>query len=276
MLSWEIYSAIEQAVIDGKVSISRSGATSKNINWVSLIIPNDALVIQSYLDEFKQNGYVTPPLKELESNFKYFDNRYSASSEWITKYNHAIISNGPFYLDAYSPESRTISVKAFEDESYPFKAGHWSAFENTEFPQITNIQIPNLIQKEKELNIDVETSQTDSILYFLNNNNGDLVSSEIIKVEESLTKIIISGNQTKELGIGANDLKIFALSNSVLKPDFYSTSFLVVDSQDELPEITHDDIQFKEDEEAALWLVIPVIVIIILVIVFLKKRKQSN
>ena len=275
-MPWEIYSAIEQAVIDGKVSISRSGATSKNINWVSLIIPNDALVIQSYLDEFKQNGYVPPPLKELESDIEYFDNRYSASSEWITKYNHAIISNGPFYLDAYSPESRTISVKAFEDESYPFKAGHWSAFENTEFPQITNIQIPNLIQKEKELNIDVETSQTDSILYFLNNNNGDLVSSEIIKVEESLTKIIISGNQTKELGIGANDLKIFALSNSVLKPDFYSTSFLVVDSQDRLPEITHDDIQFKEDEEAALWLVIPVIVIIILVIVFLKKRKQSN
>ena len=44
-MPWEIFSAIEQAVIDGKVSISRSGAANKNINWVSLIIPNDANLI---------------------------------------------------------------------------------------------------------------------------------------------------------------------------------------------------------------------------------------
>ena len=96
--------------------------------------------------------------------FAHFENRYSASSEWITKNKHAIISNGPFYLKSYSPESRTISVSAFEDESYPFKVGYWSKFENTEFPKITQVQIPKIIQKEKELNISIETSQTDSIL----------------------------------------------------------------------------------------------------------------
>ena len=272
-MPWEIFTAIEQAVIDGKVSISRSGATSKNINWVSLIIPNDATLIQSYLDEFKKERYIPSSLKELESDFEYFDNRYSASSEWITKNNHAVISNGPFYLNAYSPESRTISVSAFEDESYPFKAGYWSDFENTDFPKITNVQMPNLIQKQEELAITIETSQTDSILYFLNNNNGDLVSSEIIKVEENPIKITISGEQTKELGAGANDIKIFALSNSVLKPDFYSTSFLVTDSQSQLPEITKDEIQFRESEETTLWLIIPVIGIIITIFVYLKKRR---
>ena len=272
-MPWEIFSAIEQAVIDGKVSISRSGATSKNINWVSLIIPNDAIVIQSYLDEFKKERYIPPPLKEFELNFKYFDNRYTASSEWITKNNHAVISNGPFYLNAYSPESRTISVSAFEDESYPFKAGHWSAFENTEFPKITKVEIPNLIQKQEVLNISVETSQTDSILYFLNNNNGDLVSSEIIEVEENPTKIKISGEQTKQLGIGANDVKIFALSNSVLKPDFYSTSFLVTDYKNQLPDVAQDETQFIEGENVDLWLIIPVIGIIIAIVIYFKKRR---
>ena len=126
-MPWEIYSAIEQAVIDGKVSISRSGVGSKNISWVSLIIPNDALVIQSYLDEFEKEKFVPAPLKQLESDLQYYEKRYSASSEWITKNNHAVISNGPFYLNAYSPESRTISVSAFEDKSYPFKVGYWSA-----------------------------------------------------------------------------------------------------------------------------------------------------
>ena len=272
-MPWEIFSAIEQAVIDGKVSISRSGVGSKNINWVSLIIPNDAIVIQSYLDEFKNEKFVPAPLKQLESNLEYFDDRYSASSEWITKNNHAVISNGPFYLNAYSPESRTITVSAFEDESYPFKVGYWSDFENTAFPKITKVEIPNLIQKEKELTVSLETSQTDSILYFLNNNNGDLVSSETIKVKETPTEIKISGEYTKELGIGANDLKIFAISNTVLKPDFYSTSFLVTDDQNQLPEISQEGTQFGGNDETVLWFLIPIIGIIIVVVVFLKKRK---
>ena len=50
-----------------------------------------------------------------------------------------VISNGPFYLESYAPESRTITVKAFEDDSYPFKIGKWSKFENTEFPNIKKI-----------------------------------------------------------------------------------------------------------------------------------------
>lgn len=273
-MPWEIFSAIEQAVIDGKVSISRSGATSKNINWVSLIIPNDAFVIQSYLDEFKTEKFIPPPLKKFESNFQYFDNRYTASSEWIAKNNHAIISNGPFYLDAYSPESRTISVSAFDDDSYPFKAGHWSSFENTEFPRITKVQIPNLIQKDEEFNFSIETSQADSILYFLNNNKGELVSSEIIEVEEKSTKIKIPREITKELGMGANDLKIFAISNSVLKPDFYSTSFLVTGYQNQLPEISQDSIQFEEDKDEFLWMVIPIIGVIIASVVYLRKRSK--
>jgi len=275
-MPWEIFSAIEQSVIDGKVSISRSGATSKNINWVSLIIPNDAFVIQSYLDEFKTEKYIPPSLKKFESNFQYFDNRYTASSEWITKNKHAVISNGPFYLDGYSPESRTISVSAFDDDSYPFKAGHWSSFENTEFPRITKVQIPNLIQKDEEFSFSIETSQADSILYFLNNNKGELVSSEIIEVEEKSTMIKIPREITKELGMGANDLKIFAISNSVLKPDFYSTSFLVSGYQNQLPVITQDNIQFEEGEDIVLWIVLPIIGIIIAIVVYLKKRKQSK
>ncbi|MDH3676955.1 MAG: ABC transporter substrate-binding protein [Nitrosopumilus sp.] len=272
-MPWEIFSSIEQAVIDGKVAISRSGSTSKNISWVSLIIPNDALVVQSYLDEFKNEKFIPSSLKGFESNLEYFEERYSASSDWITKNNHAVISNGPFYLNAYSPESRTISVSAFDDNSYPFKAGHWSAFENTQFPKIIEIQVPKIFQKQEELNIIVKTSHTDSILYFLNNNRGDLVSSDTIKVNEDPTRIKISTEQTRELGVGANDLKIFAISNSVLKPDFYSTSFLVTDSQNKLPETFQDNTQLIDTEEVAPWLAIPIIGIIIAIIIFVKKRK---
>ena len=272
-MPWEIWAALEQAVIDGKVSISRSGAANKNINWASLIIPNDARVIQDYLDEFKQEKHIPLPLKGLESSPDYFDKRYAASSEWITSNDHAIISNGPFYLNSYSPESRTITVSAFEDESYPFKVGHWSDFEHTEFPKITEVQIPNLIQKEKELSISIKTSQTDSVLYFLNNNNGDLVISEKLDVQENPTVIKISGEMTKELGIGANDLKIFAISNSVLKPDFYATSFLVTNEENLLPDMAPEDTEFIKNEESTAWIIAPIIVIGIVGLIYFKKRK---
>ncbi|MGD2106155.1 MAG: ABC transporter substrate-binding protein [Nitrosopumilaceae archaeon] len=272
-MPWEIFSAIEQAVIDGKVSISRSGAASKNVNWVSLIIPNDAKVIQGYLDDFKSNQYIPAALRQMEPNFDYYDKRYTSSSNWIEKNNHAVISNGPFYLNSYSPESRTITVSAFEDESYPFRAGHWAEFENTEFPKITKVAIPNLIQKNTELEIKIDTTQTDSILYFLNNNKGERIASETIPVTGNSTTITISQNTTKELGSGANDLKIFAISDSVLKPDFYSTSFLAIKGQNSLPATTQDKMQVIEEKEIILWIMIPIIIIVIGSLVYLKRRK---
>jgi len=271
-MPWEIVSAIEQGVIDGKISISRSGATSKNVNWVSLIIPNDALLIQSYLDEFKKEKFIPPPLKELNSNFEYFENRYTASSDWITQHNHAVISNGPFYLKSYSPESRSITVSAFDDESYPFKAGYWSDFENTEYPKITNVQLPKIIQKDEELKITINSKQSDSILYFLNNNKGELIESKTIPVAENPTIIKISKEKMGNLGMGANDLKLFALSNSVLKPDFYSTSFLVADNKNQLPVITKEEIKIDQGEEWILWGVIPTIITVIGITIYFKRR----
>ena len=164
-----------------KYHFPESGATSKNVNWVSLILPNDAEIIQSYLDEFKEKKYIPESLKSLKQIMDYFDSRYTSSSDWIKKNNHAVISNGPFYLKEYSPEARTITVKAFEDKTYPFKVGYWSNFEKTEFPNITNVELPDSIQKGNDLEINIETSHTNSILYFLIGGNGELASSESIK-----------------------------------------------------------------------------------------------
>ena len=49
---------------------------------------------------------------------------------------------------------------------------------------------------------------------------------------------------------GANDLKIFAISESVLRPDMYSTSFLAVsDSTQELPDVTLTEFQESQIEK---------------------------
>ena len=61
---WEITTSMEKAVMDGKVSFSRSGATNKNVNWLSLIVPKDAEIIKEYLQEYKKNKFIPNALKE--------------------------------------------------------------------------------------------------------------------------------------------------------------------------------------------------------------------
>ena len=268
---WEITAAMEKAVIDGKVSFSRSGATSKNVNWLSLIVPNDANIIKNYLQEFKETDHIPQPLKENNQNSEYYQKRYNSSIKWIETYNHAVISNGPFYLEAYSPESRTIKVSAFDDNSYPFNKGKWTEFEKVEFPSIKKISMKKIIQQGDEIDIAIETENSDSILYFLTNSQGDKIASETIKLKEKNITINITSNNTKELGIGTNSIKIFAVSNSVLKPDFIKSSFIVTDNKVELPVNTFENVQFsKNDSEYWFW-IIPVIVITG-ILIYLKKK----
>ena len=272
---WEITSAMEKAVIDGKVSFSRSGATNKNVNWLSLIIPKDAKIIRDYLLEFKNSKFIPQSLKESNQNFEYYQKRYETSIKWIEEKNHAVISNGPFYLESYSPESRTIKVTAFDDDSYPFKKGKWSEFENPQFPSIKKIEMKEIIRKGETLNLEVNVENSDYVLYFLADSEGEKIKSETLEVTNNSVIINIPSESTYDLEIGANNIKIFAISNSVLKPDFYESSFLVTNNNTKLPEKLNDSITFSENNsEYGIW-IIPIL-IILGILIYLKKRNHSN
>ena len=270
-MPWEITVAMENAVKDGKVSFSRSGATSKNVNWLSLIIPNDSNIIKDYLQEYKDTNFIPNSLKENNKNLKYFEERYNASIKWIEDNNHAVISNGPFTLESYAPESRTITVKSFEDDSYPFKIGKWEKFENTEFPIIERVDMKNIFQRGEEFNVNVKTAFADSILYFLTDSQGNVISSEKIQLDKNQISIDFSSETTKKLGMGANNIKIFALSNSVLKPDYYETSFIVSENNEKLPISNIKETEFLENKiNYELW-IIPIIIIIGIIVILKKK-----
>ncbi len=272
-LPWEITSAMEKAVMDGKVSFSRSGATSKSLSWLSLILPKDADIIKDYLQEFRDSGYIPAPLKESHQNSEYFQNRYDSSIKWIDDYNHAVISNGPFHLESYVPESRTITTSAFDDDLYPFKAGRWNGFEKAELPTITGIEIKKIIRQGDKLDIRVDAINSNSILYFLTNDRGEMISSETLGLDGDTIHINISPENTKNLGIGANNIKIFAISNSVLKPDFYESSFIVTSLKTKLPTGLSDDIEFAEKEPEYVMWIVPILAIIG-VVAYLKRRRM--
>jgi peptide/nickel transport system substrate-binding protein len=268
---------MEKAVIDGKVSFSRSGATNKNVNWLSLIVPKDAEIIKENLQRYKTDKFIPNSLKQNEIGQKYYENRYDSSIKWIEKNNHAVISNGPFYLESYIPESRTITVKTFEDVSYPFKMGKWSEFEKTQFPNIKKIKMDEIIQHGESMNIEIETEHANSLLYFLVDSKGKIQAEEKLKINENKSIIKISPDSTKNLQIGANGIKIFVISDTVLKPDFYESSFLVSEKNIELPNTMISITNMENQINYNLW-IIPIILIIIsiITIVYVKIKYQSK
>jgi peptide/nickel transport system substrate-binding protein len=272
---WEITAAMEKAVLDGKVSFSRSGATNKNVNWLSLIVPKDAEIIKEYLQEFNKDKLIPSSLNENQKSHQYYENRYTSSIKWIENNNHAVISNGPFYLEAYSPESRTITVRSFEDNTYPHQIGKWVKFENTEFPTINKIHIDKIIQQEKDVEIIVETKDTDSILYFIIDSRGKIQSTEELKIVGNKNNIKITTEELKKLQLGANSIKIFAISNSVLKPDFYESSFLVSETNSEMSTVTTDSINFENESNYNIGLITIAVIIGSIIITILLKTKYQ-
>ncbi|MFB5630453.1 MAG: ABC transporter substrate-binding protein [Nitrosopumilaceae archaeon] len=275
---WELMTAMEQAVIDGKVSFSRSGAVSKSVNWLSLIVPTDANIIKEYLIKFRESNYVPPALDYFNLETNYVDTRYDGSIKWIKEKNHAVISNGPFYLQNYSPESRTITIRIFDDESYPYEAGHWAEFEYVQFPKIIEVDLPDVIKQGSPITIPIITKDASKIDYFFTSNHGESVASGSQLLDSKNASLTLSESQTSKFGIGANDLKIFAVSESVLRPDIYSNSFFVVIDSSELPDVKLSDIKIdKKDSDFIPFAFIILGIIIVMTIFYLRhKRKKSQ
>ena len=275
---WEISAAMENAVKDRKLSFSRSGATNNNVNWLSLIIPNDAAIIKEYLEKFRDNSHIPPSIiKENSNSISYYNDRYQKSIEWIENKNHAIISNGPYYLESYTPESRTIIVNTFEDDSYPFVAGKWKEFQKTDYPTIKEIKMEKIVQKNKDLVIEVKTNFVDSIMYFLTDSKGTTISSDTLNINSEKETIKIESDEIERLSLGANNIKLFAISNSIFKPDFYESSFFVVEDIQNVPTGTYENnVSLTKENDSYFQIVVIVILVILAMIVglwiYLKKH----
>ncbi len=282
-MPWEIMAASEQAVLDGKVSFSRSGSISKSVNWLSLIVPNDSKIIQQYLIEFKESGYIPPSLENSQYDWQYFEGRYDAAIEWIEQNSHGVISNGPFYLDSYSPESRTITIKSFDSAGYPFESGKWEEFEQIKFPKITGVEISDVVNFGKPFTIQVQATDSSKIHYFVTNSKSETVASGVNSpfvsyANDNVYEIMITREEASHLDIGANTLKIFASSDEALRPDSYTTSFLIVEGQTALPDvpILRTESEIVESPYVGMFSIIIGAIIVGIIISIRRKRKKKQ
>ena len=135
-----------------------------------------------------------------------------------------------------------------------------------------------MIKQGSILNVPIITEDVSKIDYFFTNNQGESVAADTQLLDAKSTTLTLSENQTSQFGIGANDLKIFAVSEEVLRPDIYSVSFLVVSDSTELPEITLSDIQTDETDSdlTSIGMIILGIIIVGVILYLRHSRKKSQ
>ncbi len=237
---WEITAATERLVTGGKLAYSRGEATARNIDWLSLIIPQHANLIKTELQKMKDESFVPPALKGIVTVDE-AKKRYDASIRWITNHNHAVISNGPFYLDSYNPSGRIITIKAFRDPSYPFEQGHWSYFENPKLADIGKVEAPQFIKRGQPTKIQIsikvngQPSNDALVNYFVSDRDGRLVVHGQVQPTNNTGnnpsgtyEINIQGNETSKLSVGPNTLKIFATSKEAYRPAVATNILLAI------------------------------------------------
>ncbi len=238
---WEITAASERLVLSDDLSFSKSQSTTKSAEWLSLIIPEHANLIKKELIKMKNENFIPTPLKNIVS-LKEAKNRYEASINWIEKHNHALISNGAFYLDRYNPSGRIIDIKLFNDSSYPFERNYWSKFENPKSIQVRSVDFPKFIKIGEEKifefqilvdSVPLTTTTSSSITteFFLTGYNGNIIShGKALPIHNKLGyfQIYLPKEETDKIPLGPVTLKLYASIDDSLRPFISTNTFLAI------------------------------------------------
>lgn len=277
-MPWEIYAGMERAVSLGDASFSRSGAGVIGRTWLSLIVESDAQLVADNITAMRDSKHVPAPLAQLGAKPEYAFNRYDSALVWIADYKHAVISNGPFYLVGYSPESRTITTRSFDNASYPFEQGHWLYLTSMAPARITDVEIPRTHTVGDTMSIRVLTESATSLHYIVAATGKTPTVSDTINVTNGTAIISIPANVTLAIGAGTVNLTLYATSDDVLRPDIFSTSYIQVSDGVVFPPVALvvDDVTptISVQNNGVLEFVI-VIAVSLLVMIFTLWRRRS-
>ncbi|MDE1725114.1 MAG: ABC transporter substrate-binding protein [Thaumarchaeota archaeon] len=275
-MPWEMLYSMEKAVTDGKLAFSRSDSISQNVDWMSLVVPDDAHVLMANLEDF-ENEKAIPPALAFVNNSSYFTERYNSSASWIAKHGHAVISNGPYYLDAYYPDARKMVLKSFVDSTYPFSANHWRKFENVSMPKIESVTVPPIVSLGSKVVVPISVTPNSIAYYYFTNSQGKIISHGNQTSETGSMEIILPAKDSLRLDPNANGFQLFVVSDKAYKPDMYHTSFLVVNgTTPSLNETMMKNVVNVETSFNSLYVIFLVVAIVSILVVYLARRMKNG
>ena len=125
---WLLYATTNMMVYeDNSMMYSKSKAGEYEVPVIRLIDENNVDSVLEKInslefDDIKQ--FVTVGDEEYATEDS-FNKRKDALNKWAQDNGHLIIGEGPFYFGSFSDADGKVTLKAFRDETYPFKKGDW-------------------------------------------------------------------------------------------------------------------------------------------------------
>ena len=156
VIPFEINEAIMKIVLEG----SKSGnvyTISQDQSLTSIDVKNPTCVsdIKEKLIEMRDSEYIPAGIEDFITKEEAVK-RYQAAIDFIEKYGHAYISNGPFFISRIDSKANYIELTAFKDYSYT--AEYWIERLSTKMSRIEDIEMPAIANRNNDINMDIYVS----------------------------------------------------------------------------------------------------------------------
>src|SRR5262245_8314240 len=125
-LPWHLLVLMEEAVGRGHTAFSSEEAATRGVAWLDLVRdPKLATVLRGLVTQFERDGYRPEPLKELVTA-EQARARWRALNAFAEKTGHFLVTNGPYRLKQWRPDS--VVLEAVRDLTYPLGFGTFDRF----------------------------------------------------------------------------------------------------------------------------------------------------
>lgn len=139
-VSWEVAEALRLMVAEGGASATKwTYGSAEGLTEVDVLSEACVKDIIVKLTDMSARKHVPAALAGYVSADDAV-NFYKLTLDFITKYGHAYISNGGYYLERYDPTTNSAILTAFRD-GYPQKGGYVKNLA-TSFPRIDVVTVP--------------------------------------------------------------------------------------------------------------------------------------
>jgi hypothetical protein len=123
---WELTVLMEEAVTRGLAAFSQAEARRRGVPWLDLVRNrklNDALALLA--DAFERRAYVPEALRGLVTD-EQARQRWAALRRFHRTHGHFLVTNGPYRLAKWAPDSVVLAV--FRDLTYPLPVGIYDQY----------------------------------------------------------------------------------------------------------------------------------------------------
>ena len=125
-LPWHVLVLMEEAVTRGWAAFSQAEAVRRGVPWLDLVRSGELNAkLASLLPQFEREGFRPQALLAHVSEEE-ARRRWAALAAFYKAGGHFLVTNGPYKLKAWSPES--VTLEAFRDLSYPLGVGSYDAY----------------------------------------------------------------------------------------------------------------------------------------------------